>query len=130
MVSAAVDGTNIDNRINAFGLVLSNPVFTINETTVIADISRTYEKMQNKKIKRWYKNMKNLQYTIRTKLGDYTIYTPDDINIDMVVKEGVDRYQSARELPLVVKKIIKGMGFKLNLYNAKKLNKMFGLANK
>ena len=74
--------------------------------------------------------MKNLQYTIRTKLGDYTIYTPDDINIDMVVKEGVDRYQSARELPQVVKKIIKGMGFKLNLYNAKRLNKLCGLTKK
>ena len=74
--------------------------------------------------------MKNLQYTIRTKLGDFTVYTPDDINIDMVVKEGVDRYLSARELPVVVKKIIKGMGFKLNLYDAKKLNKMFGLAQK
>ena len=74
--------------------------------------------------------MKNLHYTIKTKIGDYTIYTPDDINIDMVVKEGVDRYLSARELPVVVKKLIKGMGFKLNLYDAKKLNKMFGLAKK
>ena len=74
--------------------------------------------------------MENLHYTIKTKLGDFTVYTPDDINIDMVVKEGVDRYMSARELPVVVKKIIKGMGFKLNLYDAKKLNKMFGLAKK
>ena len=74
--------------------------------------------------------MENLHYTIRTKLGDYTIYTPDDINIDMVVKEGVDRYQSARELPQAIKVLIKDMGFKLNLYNAKKLNKMFGLAKK
>ena len=74
--------------------------------------------------------MENLHYTIRTKIGDYTIYTPDDKNVDMVVKEGVDRYQSARELPQAIKALIKDMGFKLNLYNAKKLNKMFGLTKK
>ena len=74
--------------------------------------------------------MNDLHYTIKTKLGDFTVYTPDDINIDMVVKEGVDRYLSARELPVALKKLIKGMGFKLNLYDAKKLNKMFGLAKK
>ena len=74
--------------------------------------------------------MENLHYTIRTKIGDYTIYTPDDKNVDMVVKEGVDRYQSARELPQAIKVLIKDMGFKLNLYNAKKLNKMFGLTKK
>ena len=74
--------------------------------------------------------MNELHYTIKTKLGDFTVYTPDDINIDMVVKEGVDRYLSARELPVALKKLIKGMGFKLNLYDAKKLNKMFGLAKK
>ena len=74
--------------------------------------------------------MKNLQYTIRTKLGNYTIYTPDDKNVDMIVKEGVNRYQSARELPQVVKALIKRMGFKLNLYNAKKLNKICGLTKK
>ena len=74
--------------------------------------------------------MKNLQYTLKTKVGNYTIYTPDDINIDMVVKQGVDRYQSARELPQAVKALIKRMGFKLNLYNAKKLNKICGLTKK
>ena len=74
--------------------------------------------------------MKNLHYTIKTKIGDYTVYTPDDINIDMVVKEGVDSYLSARELPQVVKALIKRMGFKLNLYNAKKLNKICGLTKK
>ena len=74
--------------------------------------------------------MKNLHYTIKTKIGNYTIYTPDDKNIDMVVKDGVDSYLSARELPVVVKKLIKGMGFNLNLYNAKKLNKICGLTKK
>ena len=74
--------------------------------------------------------MENLHYTIRTKLGNYTVYTPDDKNVDMVVKEGVDRYQSARELPQAIKVLIKDMGFKLHLYNAKKLNKMFGLTKK
>ena len=74
--------------------------------------------------------MKNLQYSIKTKIGNYTIYTPDDKNIDMVVKEGVDSYLSARELPTVVKALIKRMGFKLNLYNAKKLNKICGLTKK
>ena len=74
--------------------------------------------------------MKNLHYTIKTKLGNYTVYTPDDINIDMVVKQGVDGYLSARELPTVVKALIKRMGFKLNLYNAKKLNKICGLTKK
>lgn len=74
--------------------------------------------------------MKNLQYSIKTKVGNYTVYTPDDINIDMVVKEGVDSYLSARELPTVVKALIKRMGFKLNLYNAKKLNKICGLTKK
>ena len=74
--------------------------------------------------------MKNLQYTIKTKIGNYTIYTPDDKNVDMVVKEGVDRYLSARELPVALKKLIKGMGFELHLYNAKKLNKICGLTKK
>ena len=74
--------------------------------------------------------MKNLHYTIKTKIGNYTVYTPDDINIDMVVKQGVDGYLSARELPTVVKALIKRMGFKLNLYNAKKLNKICGLTKK
>ena len=74
--------------------------------------------------------MNDLHYTIKTKLGDFTIYTPDDKNVDMVVKEGVDRYLSARELPVALKKLIKGMGFELHLYDAKRLNKMFGLAKK
>lgn len=74
--------------------------------------------------------MKNLQYTIKTKIGKYTIYTPDDINVDMVVKDGRDGYLSERELPRTVKKLIKGMGFKLNLYNAKRLNKICGLAKR
>ena len=82
-----------------------------------------------KKIKE-VKNMKNLHYTIKTKIGNYTIYTPDDINVDMIVKQGVDSYLSARELPTVVKALIKRMGFKLNLYNAKKLNKICGLTKK
>ena len=74
--------------------------------------------------------MKDLQYTIRTRLGTYIVYTPDDINVDMVVKDGVRRYLSKRELPLGVKKLIKDMGFKLNLYNAKRLNKLCGLTEK
>ena len=74
--------------------------------------------------------MENTHYTIRTKLGNYTIYSPDDKNVDMVVKDGVRRYLSKRELPQAIKVLIKDMGFKLNLYNAKKLNKMFGLTEK
>ena len=74
--------------------------------------------------------MQNFSYNVKTINGNYTIYSPDDVNIDMITKDGVVGYLSSRQLPKALKALIKGMGFKLNLYPAKKLNKICGITKK